>query len=175
MNCQLSDFTSADADAVNRIALSAFRQYQHEYKDWEVFSGRIANMAALAESAELIVARFGDQIAGAVAYVGPGKEKASFFENEWPILRMLVVEPGFRGMGIGRALVQECIKRAVRDGAPLIALHTSHIMKAALSMYERMGFRLEREAPAICGVPYGVYVLELEPEPGADNSMFKRG
>jgi ribosomal protein S18 acetylase RimI-like enzyme len=164
MNCQLTDFTSADAEAVNRVALSAFRQYQHDYQDWAAFSDRIGNMAALAASGEIVVARVDGQLAGAVAYVGPGKEKAPFFDAEWPILRMLVVEPRFRTRGIGSALTEECVRRAVRDRAPLIALHTSRIMKVALSMYERMGFKLEREAPAICGVPYGVYVLELEEE-----------
>jgi ribosomal protein S18 acetylase RimI-like enzyme len=161
MNCHLSEFTPADAEAINQIAIAAFAQYQHAYEDWAVFSSRIGNMAALAESAELIVARVDGRIAGAVAYMGPGKEKAPFFSREWPILRMLVVEPHFRGRGIGHALTQECIRRAVRDNAPLIALHTSHIMKVALSMYERMGFRFAREAPTICGVPYGVYVLKL--------------
>jgi ribosomal protein S18 acetylase RimI-like enzyme len=158
---ELSEFTEADTEAVNQISLSAFQQYQHEYNDWEAFASRIANMAALAASGEVIVARVEGQVAGAVTYVGPGKEKAPFFEAEWPVLRMLVVGPHFRGRGIGRALTEECIKRAARDGAPVIALHTSRIMKVALSMYERMGFRFARQAPMICGVPYGVYVLRL--------------
>ena len=166
MNHQLNEFTPADAEAVNQVALSAFWQYQREYEDWAVFSSRIGDMAALAESAEIIVARVSGRIAGAVAYVGPGKEKAACFAAEWPIMRMLVVEPDFRGMGIGRALAQACVERAVRDAAPLIALHTSRIMKVALSLYERMGFRFLREAPASHGVPYGVYVKHLA-EPGA--------
>lgn len=167
MNCRLDEFAPADADAINQVALAAFRQYRHEYADWPAFSGRIGDMAALAASAELIVARVDGRIAGAVAYVGPGREKAPFFAAEWPILRMLVVDPGYRGRGVGRALARECIRRAVRDKAPLIALHTSPIMKVALAMYERMGFRFEREAPDICGVPYGVYVLALaEAMPG---------
>jgi ribosomal protein S18 acetylase RimI-like enzyme len=161
MNHQLSEFTPADAEAVNRVALSAFRQYQHEYEDWAGFSSRVGDMAALAESAEIIVAWVSGRIAGAVAYVGPGKAKAPFFAAEWPIMRMLVVAPDFRGMGIGRALAQACVERAVRDAAPLIALHTSRIMKEALSLYEGMGFRFMREAPTIHGVPYGVYVKHL--------------
>lgn len=164
MNSQISVFTPADTDAVNQVALSAFRQYEHEYKDWATLSARVRNMAALADSAELMVAKVRDRIAGAVAYVGPGKEKAPFFAIEWPVLRMLVVDPALRGMGIGRALTEECIRRAIRDEAPLIALHTSHIMAVALAMYQRMGFRFERAAPDICGAPYRVYVLELTEE-----------
>lgn len=164
MNYHLSEFTQSDAEAINKLAISAFQQYQHEYEDWTAFSSRLGKMATMAEYAELIVATVDGRIAGAVTYVGPGKEKAPFFSKEWPILRMLVVAPQFRGLGIGRALAQECIRRAVRDNAPLIALHTSHIMKVALSLYARMGFRYVREAPDICGVPYGVYVLALNSE-----------
>lgn len=161
MNFVINEFTSTDGDAVNQIAISAFQQYQQEYDDWDGFLGRISHMASIANTAELIVARVDGRVAGAVAYVGPGKEKAPFFAQEWPIVRMLVVDPRFRGMGIGRALTQECIMRALRDCAPLIALHTSPIMKVALAMYEHMGFRLVREVASIHGVPYGVYVLDL--------------
>ncbi len=158
----ISAFTTADTPEVNRVALAAFQQYQNEYSEWEVFAARIGNMAALAATGEIILAKAdGGRIAGAVVYVGPGKEKADYFDREWPILRMLVVDPMFRGLGIGKLLTQECIRRAIRDEAPLIALHTSRIMKVALPMYERMGFRLEQEVPSIHGVPYGVYTLKL--------------
>lgn len=165
MICELANFVPTDAEAINRIALAAFRQYRHDYDDWPAFSRLIGDMAALADSGELIVARRNGRIAGAVAYAGPGKKKPAFFPTEWPVLRMLVVDPAFRGMGIGRILSEACIGRAVRDGAPLIALHTSPIMKVALPMYERMGFRFERMAPAVFGVPYGIYVLELSAWP----------
>lgn len=161
LDFQLVDFTPFDAGAVNQVALAAFLQYRQEYADWPGFSKRIANVAALAESAELIVAKAGCEVCGAVAYLGPGKEKAPLFEPEWAVLRMLVVDPEARGLGIGRRLAQECINRAVRDGAPVIALHTSPIMRIARSLYESLGFRFEREVPPICGVPYGIYVLKL--------------
>lgn len=115
-------------------------------------------MTALFKSAEVVIATIDERVAGAVAYVGPGKPKGDLFPAEWPILRMLVVAPEFRGCGLGRALTLECISRAVRDKARLIALHTSPIMKVALPMYERIGFRLEREVAPIFGVPYAVYV-----------------
>ena len=162
MTIQLHQFAPTDEEAVNRVALAAFEQYRDEYQDWEAFTRRIGSMSVLAQSAEIIVARSGEQVVGAVAYVGPGNPKAEFFAPEWPILRMLVVEPSFRGRGVGRALTQDCIRRAGRDGAALIALHTSRIMKVALAMYQRLGFAFAYEAPAIHGVPYGVYVKQLE-------------
>jgi hypothetical protein len=35
-------------------------------------------------------------------------------------------------------------------------------MTAALSMYRKMGFKLQRDAPAIYGVPSAVYLMRLE-------------
>jgi ribosomal protein S18 acetylase RimI-like enzyme len=74
---------------------------------------------------------------------------------------MLVVDPAQRGKGVGRALTDECLRRARRDGASVIALHTSPIMTVALSMYLRMGFERLRDAPPIYGVPYAVYLKAL--------------
>ena len=100
-------------------------------------------------------------IAGAVAYFGPNSQKAAFFDQRWPIIRMLVVDPAFRGKGIGRALSDACIARARRDGSPIIALHTSPIMSVALPMYLKMGFVKAHDAPPIFGVAYAVYTKAL--------------
>jgi ribosomal protein S18 acetylase RimI-like enzyme len=74
---------------------------------------------------------------------------------------MLVVDPRARGKGIGRSLTEACIERARRDGASAISLHTSPAMEAALALYLKMGFELERPVPDRFGVPYGVYLLRL--------------
>ena len=161
MHYELATFEPDDAAAVNRVASAAFQQYRDDFGDWDGFARKIANMAALAETADLLVARGGGEIGAAVAYVGPGREKACHFEAEWAVMRMLVVEPRLRGMGIGHALARECIRRAQGDEAPVIALHTSSIMNVALAIYERLGFRFARNAAVICGVPYSVYGLQL--------------
>jgi GNAT superfamily N-acetyltransferase len=119
-------------------------------------------MSALADVGEVLVAELGGRIVGAVAYVGPGVPKAEFFRTEWPIMRMLVVAPEARGHGIGRALAQECLGRAKRDGASVFALHTSELMQVALTMYQRMGFKWRSTASMIHGVKYDVYVKEFD-------------
>ena len=118
-------------------------------------------LSSLAATAELIVAEAGDDFAGAVAYVGPGHPKSAIFDPAWPVVRMLVVNPSARGNGIGRKLTEECILRAQRDGAALIALRTTPIMTIARALYLRMGFTFLRDAPPIHGVPYGIYVKPL--------------
>src|SRR6478736_6583299 len=126
----------------------------------------LSKTSALGVSGEVIIAEFQtaelqNEIAGAVAYFGPDSQKAAFFDQRWPIIRMLVVDPAFRGKGIGRALTDECIARAKRDGSPIIALHTSPIMTVALPMYLRMGFAKVHDAPPIFGVAYAVYTKAL--------------
>lgn len=158
----IRDFRTADALAVNAVALAAFGQYEGIYSDWEALTRGVGSMASLAEGAEIIVAEAEGQLIGAVAYCPPGSTpRADFFRPEWPIIRMLVVDPRARGNGVGRKLTDECIRLAMRDGASQISLHTSPAMAVALTMYLKMGFQLIREVPARFGVPYGVYTLEL--------------
>jgi ribosomal protein S18 acetylase RimI-like enzyme len=161
MVVQLRRYTPTDRDAANALALAAFAQYSHAYNDWDAFSRNIGNMAALSESGEIVIAEAEGKIVGSVAYIGPNKPKAAFFNPEWAVMRMLVVHPSYRGLGVGRRLADECISFAVRDQADVFALHTTKIMSVALAMYERMGFTFLQEAPAIYGVPYGIYMKLL--------------
>ena len=158
---RLKDYEDADAENLNRLAVSAYEQFRHHYEDWPAMLAGLSKTSALSASGELIVAELESKLAGAVAYFGPNSQKAAFFDQRWPIIRMLVVDPAFRGKGIGRALSDECIARAKRDGSPIIALHTSPIMSVALPMYLRMGFVKAYDAPPIFGVAYAVYTKAL--------------
>ena len=57
-----------------------------------------------------------------------------------PELRLLAVTPEARGLGVGQALVEECIRRARASGAAELGLHSSASMQAAIRMYLRFGF-----------------------------------
>jgi ribosomal protein S18 acetylase RimI-like enzyme len=155
-------FEDADSEAVDSVALAAFEQYRGVYSDWDTLERAVSRMSDLAREAELLVAEECGRITAAVAYCPPFSEpRAGFFEPHWPVIRMLVVAPEARGRGLGRSLTEACIERARRDGAASIALHTSPAMEVALSLYLRMGFRLERRVPDRFGVPYAVYLLDL--------------
>ena len=158
---RLRDYQRADAENLNRIAVSAFDQFRDHYDDWPAMRAGLSKTSDLGVSGEVIIAEFQGAFAGAVAYFGPNSQKAAFFDQRWPIIRMLVVDPAFRGKGIGRALSDACIARARRDGSPIIALHTSPIMLVALPMYLKMGFVKAHDAPPIFGVAYAVYTKAL--------------
>ena len=153
--------TEVDLPEADAVAVSAFREYRSHFSDWDAFSKNTKPLTHLSKKGSILVATAGDGVVGAVSYVGPGISKGDLFKVEWAALAMLVVSPEHRNIGIGRALTKECINRAGRDGASAIALHTSKIMTVALPMYQRLGFRFERELAPIFGVPYSVYVKEL--------------
>ncbi|WP_426207621.1 GNAT family N-acetyltransferase [Massilia sp. TWP1-3-3] len=159
----LRPYAPADAAAINALAVSAFAQFESAYSDWPGFNNKIGAMSALSAHGEIIIAERNAQLVGAVAYIGPHQIKSAFFDPAWPIMRMLVVAPEARGLGVGRALAHACIDCARRDQAPVFALHTSALMSVALLMYQRMGFTWHADAPDIHGVAYSIYLKRLAP------------
>jgi DNA-binding MarR family transcriptional regulator/GNAT superfamily N-acetyltransferase len=78
-------------------------------------------------------------------------------------LRLLLVEPFARGLGVGGRLIDACIAFARDAGYRQLALWTNHPLVDARRLYERRGFRLIAEEPhADWGIAMTGQVLALD-------------
>ncbi len=125
---------------------------------WAGLARAVDTALATTEPVSRIVAVRGGQLAGSVMLYTAGADAygGQIPQANVPEIRMLAVASQARGQGIGQALVDECVRRARNAGATQLGLHTSASMRAAIALYERMGFV---RAPAFDFQPEGAELI----------------
>ena len=123
---------AADAEFATIMAPSA----------WAALEQSLLTALAGDAAAEHIVAEQDNTLVGSVMLCppAPGAYGGALARIDWPEVRLLAVAPAARGQGVGTALMHECMRRARQAGATALGLHTSDSLRAAVQMYERMGF-----------------------------------
>lgn len=139
----------ARADELDVIAAlfgPALAVYRGSRSDW-ILDAYLADLVDPArvrgrfDVAETYVAVQTGRIVGSIAfYPDIVLEGWSNLPSGWAGFRALVVDPGVRGAGIGRALVERCMARARGVGAPTLGIHTISLLTDAVRLYERLGF-----------------------------------
>jgi DNA-binding MarR family transcriptional regulator/GNAT superfamily N-acetyltransferase len=118
--------------------------YAEEYGFDETFEALVARLVA-----DYVDNRDPDREAAWIAEVD-GTQAGCVFcvrkSDTTAQLRMLLVEPWARGLGIGGRLVEEVLRFARRAGYSDITLWTNDVLADARRIYQRAGFTLDNEA-----------------------------
>ncbi len=137
------------------------RFYAEEYGWDERFEALVAEIAAAfvqnfdRKRERCWIAEMGGEPVGSVFVVKDTKTTAK--------LRLLIVDPKARGRGLGKRLVEECIRFAREKGYRRLALWTQSNLAAARRIYRAAGFRkVKEEKHASFGVKLTGEYWELE-------------
>lgn len=140
----IRDATVAERSTTVALTRDAYAEFARVMDPvaWEELRDAIDDALASDAPRERIVAEFDGRIVGSVALFPPETKPYAEFDgiSTSPELRLLAVSRSARGLGVGSALVDECVRRARRMGASEIGLHTSRSMQAAIQLYRSMGF-----------------------------------
>ena len=106
------------------------------------YRAELADVAGRAADSDVLVAVDDDgALVGGVTFIPGPKGYSPFLRPGEAGIRMLGVAVEAQGRGVGTALVQACIERAVAGGFSALCLQTTAGMAGAQRIYQRAGFR----------------------------------
>ena len=132
-------------DEAGRVTALAYREFVRPGDHrWADYVEQIGDVASRADVADVYIAVEDGAIVGSATLelrdrIDPDEDPP--LAPDEAHIRMLGVDPGARGRGVARALMDACFAAARAAGRTRMTLHTTQRMDAAQAMYARMGFR----------------------------------
>ena len=147
---------AANAQFADLVPAPLFRAYLADVLDIESRVGRSSTLVAAHDDrlvGTITVFRdANDEGAGPAAPIGTAG------------IRAVAVDSAARGLGVGTRLGAAAVGLARSYGATAIILHTWAVMTAAITLYERLGFRRD---PALDSTSSSFFPSEIEDDPAA--------
>lgn len=138
VSIELADPAAADVLSL----IEQLDRYQESLYPSE--SNHLLPIDALRQSnVHFLVVRVDDKLAGCGAFVNMG---------DYAEIKRMFVLPEFRGLKLGRRLLEELERRALAAGLKLARLETGIHQPEALGLYERAGYRSRG--------PFGDYAVD---------------
>ncbi|WP_145332975.1 GNAT family N-acetyltransferase [Paenibacillus xylanexedens] len=138
------------------ILVASYAEYQSSFEQsdrWEAYLKDIRESVDNPYLTELWVAKIEDRIVGTVQLFETAHKAYPNFELpiDYPFVRLLGVDPEWRGHGIARELLQRCVESTKELGKNAVYLYTGGQMVNAIRLYERFGFIEDPEFSSVAG------------------------
>jgi ribosomal protein S18 acetylase RimI-like enzyme len=130
----------ADYPGIARVTVAAYEADGQVAGPAQEYRETLADVPARAGAGELLVAVDDTGVLGAVLFLRAGSPYTEVARDGEAEFRMLAVDPGAQGRGIGRALVTACVERATALRCPAVVICVRDFAVPAQKLYESLGF-----------------------------------
>lgn len=132
MNIEIIEYQSQHQSAFKALNVTWLDQYDlTESHDLEILND--PEKYILSRGGVIYLAMHNGNIVGSAALI---KEHDNRYE-----LAKMAVAPSHQKLGISKLLIERCLEKARELNASRLILFSNHQLKAALSLYEKYGFR----------------------------------
>jgi ribosomal protein S18 acetylase RimI-like enzyme len=166
---QIHEVRESEYAAAGEATARAYREFAIPGSaGWEAYLARIADIAGRAQRTTVLVACVAGEVAGSATLEVDARMNPDSTEplaGDEAHVRMLGVDPAYRGRGIARRLVVACIDVARARGKRRLTLETAPVMIAAQRLYPSMGFVFLGDRVTPDGMRLLEYSRTLDAEP----------
>jgi ribosomal protein S18 acetylase RimI-like enzyme len=154
-----------EKETLKQLGILSYNQFSKILSpaDWDTMDRFLNNdkmWDQLVNNSKIFVCEDNGKMIG-MAYLVPSGNPTHIYPADWSYVRMVGVDPAYRGKGIAKRLTQMCVDYARQSNEKIVGLHTSEKMDDARHIYESVGFAKYKEIDPIYGMKYWVYKLEL--------------